>query len=160
MWILTHTALIRMLYSCSVKKHLGMEFCQYINLWFHASSLPCLHMFWHAIPTSLTFLMFWLFQFLFLYSFGTARPNSKKCTVSSVQVNTTPELNWNSIDSLVVIPSKYKQMCNTICHLVPDKGPSTFCTPLCAADFLTFLHMPTDKPLHRFEVKKMLDLKG
>ena len=25
---------------------------QYVDLCFHASSLPCLHTFWHAIPTS------------------------------------------------------------------------------------------------------------
>ena len=37
----------------------GVELCQYIDLCFHASSLPCLHTFWHAIPTSsFTFLMF------------------------------------------------------------------------------------------------------
>ena len=35
-----------------------MGLCQYIDLCFHASSLPCLHTFWHAIPTSFTFLMF------------------------------------------------------------------------------------------------------
>ena len=29
-----------------------MGFCQYVDLCFHASSLPCLHTFWHAIPTS------------------------------------------------------------------------------------------------------------
>ena len=151
MWILTHTALIRMLSSCSMKNILGWSFANTSTFDFmHHPYLVCICF----GMLSLHLLHFWLFQFLFLYSFGTARPNSKKCTVSSVQVNTTPELNWNSIDSLVVIPSQYK-MCDTICHLVPDKGPSTFCTPLCAADFLTFLHMPTDKPLHRFEVKKM-----
>ena len=29
-----------------------MGLCQYVDLCFHASSLPCLHTFWHAIPTS------------------------------------------------------------------------------------------------------------
>jgi len=29
-----------------------MGLCQYVELGFHASSLPCLHTFWHAIPTS------------------------------------------------------------------------------------------------------------
>ena len=29
-----------------------MGLCQYVALCFHASSLPCLHTFWHAIPTS------------------------------------------------------------------------------------------------------------
>jgi len=30
--------------------------CLYVDLCFHASSLPCLHTFWHAIPTSFYFL--------------------------------------------------------------------------------------------------------
>ena len=29
-----------------------MELCQCVDLCFHALSLPCLHAFWHAIPTS------------------------------------------------------------------------------------------------------------
>ena len=29
-----------------------MGLCLYVDLCFHASSLPCLHTFWHAIPTS------------------------------------------------------------------------------------------------------------
>ena len=29
-----------------------MELCQYVDLCFHTSSLPCSHTFWHAIPTS------------------------------------------------------------------------------------------------------------
>ena len=29
-----------------------MGLCQYVDLCFHASSLPCSHTFWHAIPTS------------------------------------------------------------------------------------------------------------
>ena len=29
-----------------------MGLCQYVDLCLHASSLPCLHTFWHAIPTS------------------------------------------------------------------------------------------------------------
>ena len=60
------------------------------DLCFHASSLPCSHTFWHAIPTS--FYIFNVFYFLFLYFFlvlisVTATPKSKK----SVWVNTTPE---------------------------------------------------------------------
>ena len=31
---------------------LGMGLCQYVDLCFHASSLPCFHTFWHTIPTS------------------------------------------------------------------------------------------------------------
>ena len=41
-----------MLSNCSVKKIVGMGLCLYVDLCFHASSLPCLHTFWHAIPTS------------------------------------------------------------------------------------------------------------
>ena len=29
-----------------------MGLCQCVDLCFHSSSLPCLHTFWHAIPTS------------------------------------------------------------------------------------------------------------
>ena len=44
----------------------GMRICQYVDLCFHASPLPCLHTFWHVIPTS-----FYIFIiFLFLYIFG------------------------------------------------------------------------------------------
>ena len=50
------------------EKDVGMGLCQYIDLCFHASSLPCLHTFWHAIPTS--FYIFNVFIFLFLYFFG------------------------------------------------------------------------------------------
>ena len=41
-----------------------MGLCQYVDLCFHASSLPCLHTFWHAIPTS--FYIFNVFFFLSL----------------------------------------------------------------------------------------------
>ena len=34
-------------------------------------------------------------------------------------------------------------MCNIICQLEPDEGPTTLCTSLCAADFLIFFHMKT-----------------
>jgi len=44
------------------EKDVGMGLCQYIDLCFHASSLPCLHVFWHAIPTS--FYIFNVFYFL------------------------------------------------------------------------------------------------
>ena len=39
-----------------------MGLCLYVDLCFHASSLPCLHTFWHAIPTS--FYIFNVFYFL------------------------------------------------------------------------------------------------
>ena len=64
----------------SCEKDVGIGLCQYANdLCFHASSLPCLHTFWHAIPTSLTFLMFLFtcfYTFLVLISV-TGRPKSK-----------------------------------------------------------------------------------
>ena len=34
-----------------------MGLCQYVDLCFHASSLPYLHTFWHAIPTFFYFLV-------------------------------------------------------------------------------------------------------
>ena len=40
-----------------------MGLCQYVDLCFHASSLPCLHTCWHAIPTS--FYIFNVFYLLF-----------------------------------------------------------------------------------------------
>ena len=39
----------------TVVKDVGMGLCQYVDLCFHASSLPSLHTFWHAIPTSFFF---------------------------------------------------------------------------------------------------------
>ena len=42
----------------------GMGLCHYIDLCFHASSLPCLHTFWHAIPTSFWIIMFFIFLFI------------------------------------------------------------------------------------------------
>ena len=70
-----------------------MGLCQYVDLCFHASSLPCLHTFWHAIPTSFyIFNVFFLslvsVLFLMLISV-TVRPKPKK-NISSV--TTTPEL--------------------------------------------------------------------
>ena len=38
-----------------------MGLCQYVDLCFHALSLPCLPTFWHAIPTS-----FYIFNVLSL----------------------------------------------------------------------------------------------
>ena len=51
--------------NCSVKKDVGMELCQYVDLCFHALSLSCSHTFWHAIPTS--FYIFNVFLNLVLY---------------------------------------------------------------------------------------------
>ena len=80
------------------EKDVGMGLCLYVDLCFHASSLPCLHTFWHAIPTS--FYIFNVFLFSCFYTFlmlvsnlmlisATARVKS---ILSSVQVTTTPEL--------------------------------------------------------------------
>ena len=73
------------------KGDVGMGLCQYVDLCFHALSLPCLHTFWHAVPTS--FYIFNVFKscfctFLMLISV-TVRPKPKKNTSS---VTTTPEL--------------------------------------------------------------------
>ena len=47
--------------------------------------------------------------------------------------------NWNSIDSVVVVPSMYKLIVITYnCQLEPDEGPATLRTSLCEADFLGF----------------------
>ena len=35
-----------------------MGLCLYVDLCFHASSLPCSHTFWHAIPTYFTVFIF------------------------------------------------------------------------------------------------------
>ena len=40
-----------------VLKDVEIGFCLYVDLCFHASSLPCLHTFWHAIPTYYYFLI-------------------------------------------------------------------------------------------------------
>ena len=64
----------------------GMGLCQYIDLCFHASSLPCLHTFCHAIPTS--FYIF-LVSKLFLVLISVT-PNSKKSIL--VYAAVTPEL--------------------------------------------------------------------
>ena len=84
----------------------------YVDLCFHASSLPCLHTFWHAIPTS--FYIFNVFIFLFLYFFGVnlsymQLDPSLRSVFSSVQVVTTTD----SIDSLIVVPSMYINKCIT-----------------------------------------------
>ena len=44
------------------------DVCLYVDLCFHASSLPCLHTFWHAIPTS--FYIFNVFYFLVTNGLG------------------------------------------------------------------------------------------
>ena len=44
-----------------VWKRCRMGLCLYVDLCFHASSLLCLHDFWHAIPTS-----FYIFMFIFI----------------------------------------------------------------------------------------------
>ena len=68
-----------------------MKLCQYVDLCFHASSLPCLHTYWHATPTS--FYNFLYSSTLMLISV-TAKPNleSKRSILSSVEVTTAQEL--------------------------------------------------------------------
>ena len=39
-------------------------------------------------------------------------------------------------------------MCNIICQLQPDQGPTTLHSSLCAADFLIFFHMKTENRAH------------
>ena len=45
-----------------------MGLCHYVDLCFHASSLHCLHTFWHSIPTSFyIFNVFFFNYFIFLF---------------------------------------------------------------------------------------------
>ena len=65
-----------------------MWLCQYVDLCFHAPSLPCLHTLWHAIPTFLMFyfvfcffyflvsILFWCLIWKLMLISVTARPNS------------------------------------------------------------------------------------
>ena len=48
-----------MLSNCSVKKMYRDGALYYVDLCFHLSSIHCLHIFWHAVPTS-----FYIFYFL------------------------------------------------------------------------------------------------
>ena len=64
-------------------KDVGMGLCQYIDLCFYASSLPCLHTYWHTIPIA-----FYIFCSCFYTSFlvlisAKARSTSKS-VLSSV----------------------------------------------------------------------------
>ena len=60
-----------------------MEHCRYVDLCFHASSLPCLHTFWHAIPTA--------FYISNLY-FVDVNLTKFKNILSGALVTTTPEI--------------------------------------------------------------------
>ena len=75
-----------------------MGLCQYADLCFHASSLPCLHTFWHAIPTS--FYIFNVFLSLVSVLLISVTVTKPKKNISSVA--RTPEL--EAALSLVVIP--------------------------------------------------------
>ena len=60
-----------------------MGLCLYVDLCFHASSLPCLHTFWHAIPTSfyiLNVFFSFLLQITILYSNNLTRLFKHSCT--------------------------------------------------------------------------------
>ena len=50
-----------------------MGLCQYVDLCFHALSLPCLHTSWHVIPTSFYILFF---KSYFLYNLDVDAYNS------------------------------------------------------------------------------------
>ena len=68
-----------------------MELCQYVDLCFHASSLPCLHTFWHAIPTS--FYIFNVFYFLVILCMPThAHTDPQPSTNASTPEPTTCSL--------------------------------------------------------------------
>ena len=64
-----------------IKQDVGMGLCQYVDLGFHALSLPCFHTFWHAIPTS----------FFFKSCFCTFQLELD-LSLSILSVTTTPEL--------------------------------------------------------------------
>ena len=51
------------------EKDVGTGLCQYVELCFHASSLPCLHTFWHAIPTS-----FYIFKVYYFLAYQQSQP--------------------------------------------------------------------------------------
>ena len=53
------------------EKVVGMGLCQYFDLCFYASLLPCLHTFWHAIPQH-------IYVFLYQLISVTVRPKSEK----------------------------------------------------------------------------------
>ena len=79
--------------------------CQYVDLCFHALSLPCLPTFWHAIPTS-----FYIFKSCFCTFFMLISVTVRPKPISSVI--TTPELE-TALTSLVVVPGMYQIiMCN------------------------------------------------
>ena len=65
-WMGTDSALKHAV-KLQCEKDVGMGLCQYVDLCFHALSLPCLHTFWHVIPTS--FYIFNVFKVLFLSFF-------------------------------------------------------------------------------------------
>ena len=55
-----------------------MGLCQYADLCFHASSLPCLHTFWHAIPTS-----FYIFNVFYLLIYIYTLLHELACNIAS-----------------------------------------------------------------------------
>ena len=92
------------------KRCIGMELCQYIDLCFHASSLPCLHTFWHAIPTS--FYVFNVFYFLVIYviiaSFYIFYASSVALTIlllkkPSIEADYTPRCNLKDRHNVILL---------------------------------------------------------
>ena len=70
-----------------------------LDLCFYASPPPCLHTFWHAIPTSFTLLMFFLSCF---YAFLVLQFDlNLRRVIFQIYPRT-----WNSIGSLIVVPSR------------------------------------------------------
>ena len=79
----------------------GMGLCLYVDLCFHASSLPCLHTFWHAIPTS-----FYILYFLVAISNNQfLHPAHSFCT-SAMPAQT--ELLWNLLIYAYIMLAKLK----------------------------------------------------
>ena len=74
-----------------------MGLCQYVDLCFHASSLPCLHTFWHAIPTS-----FYIFNVFFFYFLVYNMILKQQCLIPQLKaLGTRRESTSSSISNLV-----------------------------------------------------------
>ena len=67
------------------EKDVGMGLCQYVDLCFHALSLPCLHTFWHAIPTSF---------YIFNVFFKSCYKYEYSCPIKYFPVNGTVVFVW------------------------------------------------------------------
>ena len=63
-----------------------MGLCLYVDLCFHASSLPCLHTFWHAIHTSFYIFNAFLFSCLFTSASNLVSPSMQQSIEKSAKV--------------------------------------------------------------------------